>query len=68
MIFGGIECVDPVAYVAHFVFLGICLDSKFRTQRAAVASRLATNLELSLPSPYLVTHLPSPFLVTYLPS
>ncbi len=41
-IFGGLECAGHCfAYVAHFVFLG---DVWIRTQRAAAASRCATNL------------------------
>jgi hypothetical protein len=55
------------AYVGHFVFLR---DVWIRTQRAAVVSRLATNLFTHLPtwppisllshsSPYLATNLPS---------
>ncbi len=40
--FGGLERVGhSFAYVAHFIFLG---DVWIRTQRAAVASRCATNL------------------------
>jgi len=40
--FGGLECVGhSCAYVAYFVFLR---DVWIRTQRAAVASRCATNL------------------------
>ncbi len=44
----GLECVShSFAYVDHFVFLGdICI----RTQRAAIASRCATNLATNLPS------------------
>jgi hypothetical protein len=39
--FGGLECVGhSFAYVAHFVFWR---DVWIRTQRAAVASRRATN-------------------------
>jgi hypothetical protein len=46
-IFGGLECVGhSFAYVAHFVFLR---DVWIRTQRAAVASRCATNLATHLP-------------------
>jgi hypothetical protein len=45
--FGGRECVGhSFAYVANFVFLR---DVWIRTQRAAVASRLATNLATHLP-------------------
>jgi hypothetical protein len=41
-VFGGLECVGhSFAYVAHFVFLG---DVWIGTQRAAVASKWATNL------------------------
>ncbi len=45
--FGGLKCVgDTFAFVAHFVFLrDVCI----RTQRAAVASRHATNLATRLP-------------------
>jgi hypothetical protein len=51
---GGLECVGhSFAYVAHFVFLR---DVWIRTQRAAVASRRATNLACH-PSPFLATHL-----------
>ncbi len=47
--FGGLECVGhSFAYVAHFVFLR---DVWIRTQRAAVASRRATNLATYLPEP-----------------
>jgi hypothetical protein len=53
--FGGLECVGlSFADVAHFVFLR---DLLIGTQRAAVASRCATNLathlldQLSHPSP-----------------
>ncbi len=52
--FGGLECVGhSLAYVALFVFLR---DFWIRTQRAAVASRRATNLathERSLKQLYL---------------
>ena len=53
--FGGLECVGhSFAYVAHFVFMkDVCI----RTQRAAVASRLATNLATHLPN--LATHPPT---------
>jgi hypothetical protein len=45
--FGGLERVGySFAYVAHFVLLG---DAWIRTQRAAVASRCATNLANHLP-------------------
>jgi hypothetical protein len=45
---GGLECVDhSFAYVAHFVFLR---DVWIRDQRAAVASRRATNLATHLPN------------------
>ncbi len=45
--FGGLECVGHFfAYVAHFVFLR---DVWIQTQRAAVASRRATNLATHLP-------------------
>jgi hypothetical protein len=45
--FDGLECVGhSFAYVAHFVFLR---DVWIRTQRAAVASWLATNLATNLP-------------------
>jgi hypothetical protein len=44
--FGGLECVGPsFSYVAHFVFLR---DVWIRTQRAALASRRATNLATHL--------------------
>ncbi len=55
--FGRLEC----AFVAHFVFLR---DVWIRTQRAAVASRRATNLATRFPyhishsSPCLASHLP----------
>ncbi len=50
--FCGLELVGhSFAYVAHFVFLR---DVWIRTQRAAVASRRATNLATHLP---LATHL-----------
>ncbi len=39
------ECVGHFAYIAHFVFLR---DVRIRTQRAAVASRRATNLATHL--------------------
>jgi hypothetical protein len=46
--FGGLECVGhSFAYVAYFVFLR---DVWIRTQRAAVASRRATNLAINLPN------------------
>ncbi len=46
--FGGLECVGhSFAYVAHFVFLG---DVWIRTQRAAVASKGASNLATHLPT------------------
>ncbi len=46
-IFGGLECVGhSFAYVAHFVFFR---DVWIRTQKAAVASRRATNLATHLP-------------------
>ncbi len=46
--FGGLEQVGhSFAYVAHFVFLR---DVWIRTQRAAVASRGATNLATHLPN------------------
>jgi hypothetical protein len=62
--FGGLEDVGhslSFAYVAHFVFLG---DVWIRTQRAAVASRCATNLATHLPNlatllPDLSIHLPN---------
>jgi hypothetical protein len=45
---GRLECVGhSYAYVAHFVFLR---DVWIRTQRAAVASRRATNLATHLPN------------------
>jgi hypothetical protein len=52
--FGGIEFVSQksLAFIVHFVFLR---DVSFRTQRAAVGRRRATNYL----SPYLATHLPS---------
>jgi hypothetical protein len=51
---GGLECVGhSFAYVAHFVFFG---DVWIRTQRAAVASRCATNLATHLPQ---LSHLSS---------
>jgi hypothetical protein len=47
-VFDGLECVGhSFAYVAHLVFLG---DVWIRTQRAAVASRCATNLATPSPS------------------
>jgi hypothetical protein len=50
--FGGLYCVcHSFANVAHFVFLG---DVWIRTQRAAVASRRATNLATQLAT---ATHL-----------
>jgi hypothetical protein len=61
--FGGLECVGrSFAYVAHFVFLR---DFWIRTQRAAVASRRATNIATHLPT-NLATHLPTN-LATHLP-
>ncbi len=46
--FCGLECVGhSIAYVAHFIFLK---DVRIRTQRAAVASRRATNLATHLPN------------------
>jgi hypothetical protein len=46
--FSGLECVDhSFAYVAHFLFLR---DFWIRTQRAAVASKCATNLATHLPT------------------
>jgi hypothetical protein len=53
--FGGLECVGHFfAYVAHFVFLrNVCI----RTQRAAVASKRATNLATHLPDPNVVNHI-----------
>jgi hypothetical protein len=51
--FGGLECVGhSFTYVAHFVFLR---DVWIRTQRAAVASRRATNLATHLPWAYAIT-------------
>ncbi len=55
--FGGLVLADfcvahAIAYVAHFVFLR---DVWIRTQRAAVASRRATNLANYLP--FLATQL-----------
>jgi hypothetical protein len=48
--FGGLEYVShSFAYVAHFVLLR---DVWIRTQRAAVASRRATNLDTHLPHYY----------------
>jgi hypothetical protein len=45
--FGGLKCVcHSFPYIAHFVFLG---DAWIRAQRAAVASRCATNLATYLP-------------------
>ncbi len=45
--FSGLECVGHFfVYVAHFVFLG---GFWIRTQRAAVASRCATNLATHIP-------------------
>ncbi len=45
--FGGLECVGySFTYVAHFVLLG---DAWIRTQRAAIASRCASNLAKHLP-------------------
>jgi hypothetical protein len=47
--FGGLECVgNSFAYVAHFVFFR---DAWIRNQRAAVASRRATNFATHLPLP-----------------
>jgi hypothetical protein len=46
-LFVGLECVGhSLTYVAHFVFFfrDVCI----RTQRAAVASRRATNLAIHL--------------------
>jgi hypothetical protein len=44
--FGGLECDGRFfAYVAHFIFLR---DVWIRTQRSAVARRLATNLASQL--------------------
>ncbi len=68
-IFGGLKGVDhSFAYVAHFVFLR---DVWIRTQRAAEASRRATNLATHLPQSWppisLLSH-PSPsILATHLP-
>ncbi len=46
-LFGGLECAgDALAYVVLFVFLR---DVWIRTQRAAIASRCATNLATHLP-------------------
>ncbi len=46
--FGVLECVGhSFAYVAHYVYLR---DVWIRTQRAAVASRRATNLDTYLPT------------------
>jgi hypothetical protein len=60
--FCGLECVcHSLAYVAYFVFLR---DFCIRRQRAAVASRCATNFATHLP--YLAH--PSPYLATYLPA
>jgi hypothetical protein len=51
---GGLKCVShSFAYVTYFVFLR---DVWIRTQRAAVASRRATNLATHLPSPYLTAN------------
>ncbi len=59
---GGLECVGhSSAYVAHFVFLR---DVWIRAQRAAVASRRATNLATHFP--ILATHLPD--FATHLPN
>ncbi len=56
--FAGLECVGhSFAYVAHFVFLR---DVWIRTQRAAVASRRATNLALH--NPYICLSLSLPCL------
>ncbi len=64
-LFGGLVCVDPsFAYVAHLWFFS---NVWIRTQRAAVASRRATNLATHLPaSTNLATHLPTN-LATHLP-
>jgi hypothetical protein len=52
-----LECVgNSFAYVAQFVFLR---DVWIRIQRAAVASRRATNLATHLPTVLLATHLPA---------
>jgi hypothetical protein len=60
--FGGQECTGhPFAYVAHLVFFR---DVWIRTQKAAAASRRATNLTTHLPD--LATHLP--ILATHLPT
>jgi hypothetical protein len=54
MFFCGLECAGhSFAHVAHFAYLR---DVCFRTQRAAVASRCATNLATF--SLNLATHLP----------
>jgi hypothetical protein len=57
--FGGLECVGhSFASVAHFVFLR---DVWIRTQRAAVASKRATNLSpISLKPPISLISHPSP--------
>ena len=53
-IFGGLGCVGhSFTHVHHFVFVR---DVWIRTQRAAVASRRATNLATHLPN--LTTNLP----------
>jgi hypothetical protein len=53
-IFGGLECVcHSFAYVAHFLFLR---DVWIRTQRAAVASRCATNLATQLIHTHITLH------------
>jgi hypothetical protein len=67
--FGGLECVGhSFAYAAHFVILRAVW---IRTQKAAIASRRATNLATHLPN--LAIHLPNlatyhPNLATHLPN
>jgi hypothetical protein len=65
---GGQEFVGhSFAYVAHFEFLR---DVWIRIQRAAMASRCATNLATHLPAlppPSLPSHL-SPYFATQLPA
>ncbi len=59
---GGLECVGrSFAYFAHFLFLR---DVWIRAQRAAAASRRATNLATHFPN--LATHLPN--LAAHLPN
>jgi hypothetical protein len=55
--FGELVCVGhSFVYVAHFVFLR---DVWIRTQRAAVASRCATNLATHLPASHPISLRPT---------